>query len=135
MVYNLFISHSWSYSDEYERLVNLLDNSGLYYKNYSIPFDDPVHNARNKAELIDAIWDKMAYASCVLILAGVYSTYSEWINIEIDLALNGFYRPKKIIAIEPYGSERTSSVVKDAADIIVRWNTNSIVNAIIELCG
>ena len=46
----------------------------------------------------------MAPASCVLILAGVYSTYSKWINIEIDLAKNGFYTPKRIIAIEPLSS-------------------------------
>jgi len=25
MAYNLFISHSWSYSDAYEKLINLLD--------------------------------------------------------------------------------------------------------------
>jgi len=31
----------------------------------------------------------MKHASVVLILAGVYSTYSKWINIEIDLAKNG----------------------------------------------
>ncbi|MBQ9619537.1 MAG: hypothetical protein IJR44_03505, partial [Neisseriaceae bacterium] len=30
-------------------------------------------------------------------------------------------------------SERTSQVVKDNADIVVKWNTNSIVNAIKEL--
>lgn len=37
---------------------------------------------------------------------------------------------KKIIAIEPFGSERTSTIVKSAADEIVKWNTDSIVNAI-----
>ena len=37
---------------------------------------------------------------------------------------------KKIIAIEPWGAERTSTVVKNAADIIVKWNTDSIVSAI-----
>lgn len=37
---------------------------------------------------------------------------------------------KKIIAIEPWGSERTSLVVKNATDKIVRWNTDSIVSAI-----
>ena len=37
---------------------------------------------------------------------------------------------KKIIAIEPWGSERISTVVKNEADRIVKWNTDSIVNAI-----
>jgi hypothetical protein len=62
-----------------------------------------------------------------LILAGVYSTYSKWINIEIDLAQE---MGKKIIAIEPWGAERTSSVVKNAAYKVVRWNTSSIISAI-----
>ena len=69
----------------------------------------------------------MRPTSCVLILAGVYSTYSKWINIEINLAKS---MGKKIIAIEPYGAERTSSIVKDKADVIVCWNTQSIINAI-----
>lgn len=49
------------------------------------------------------------------------------VNIEIELAKS---MNKKIIAIEPWGSERTSAVVKNAADKIVRWNTDSIVSAI-----
>ena len=69
----------------------------------------------------------MKPASCVIILAGVYSTYSKWINIEIELARK---MGKKIIAVEPWGSERTSSVVKNAANEIVRWNSDSIVRAI-----
>lgn len=73
----------------------------------------------------------MQPASCVLILAGVYATYSKWINIEIELAKS---MGKKIIAIEPWGSEKTSQVVKKHADRIVGWNTSSITNAIRDLC-
>lgn len=132
--YNLFISHSWSYSDAYEKLVNILNNATYFrYKDYSVPKSDPVHNAHNTYELRQAIKNKMSYASVVLILAGVYSTYSRWINTEIDLARNGFLFPKRIIAIEPWGSERTSRVVKDNADAVVGWNTSSIVSAIREL--
>ena len=28
--YNLFISHSWAYSDAYEKLIKLLDNRGNF---------------------------------------------------------------------------------------------------------
>lgn len=128
MIYNLFISHSWTYSDAYDGLVNLLDAKPYFsYKNYSVPKDDPIHNANSDAQLKAAIKTKMQPVSDVLILAGVYSTYSKWINIEIQLAKE---MGKKIIAIEPWGSERTSRVVKDAADEIVKWNTDSIVKAI-----
>lgn len=129
--HHLFISHSWSYSDAYEKLIDLL-NSRIYFqfRNYSVPRDDPIHCANTDMQLRQAIRNQMSYSSVVLILAGVYATYSKWINIEIDLAERGFSVPKPIIAIEPWGSEKTSVQVKHAADRIVRWNTESIVGAI-----
>ena len=130
-MYNLFISHSWAHTDAYDRLVDLLDSASNFpYKNYSVPKNSPIHDAPTQWQLKEAIKAQMAPASCILILAGVYSTYSKWINIEIDLAKNGFYTPKRIIAIEPGASENTSQVVKNAADEIVKWQTSSIIAAI-----
>jgi hypothetical protein len=63
-------------------------------------------------------------------LAGVYSSYSKWINKEIILAQQ---LSKPIIAIEPWASERTSKVVKDNATVIVSWQGSSIVKAIKDL--
>ena len=128
MTYNLFISHSWTYGDAYDRLVDMLNAKPYFsYKNYSVPKYDPIHNVSNDYQLKEAIRRQMQPASCILILAGVYSTYSKWINIEIELAKS---MNKKIIAIEPWGAEKTSTVVKSAADEIVKWNTDAIVNAI-----
>lgn len=128
MTYNLFISHSWTYGDEYDRLVDMLNAKPYFsYKNYSVPKYNPIHNVSNDYQLKEAIRRQMQPASCILILAGVYSTYSRWINIEIELAQS---MGKKIVAIEPWGAERTSSKVKSAAHSIVRWNTDSIINAI-----
>ena len=128
MSYNLFISHSWAYSDAYDKLVNLFDKASYFdYKNYSVPKNDPIHNAPYDYQLKAAIRNQMQHASCVLILAGVYSTYSKWINIEIKLAKE---LGKTIIAIEPWGSLRTSLIVKQAANKVVGWNTDSIVRAI-----
>ncbi|MDD9819907.1 MAG: TIR domain-containing protein [Nitrospira sp.] len=73
---------------------------------------------------------KMQPCSVILILAGVYSTYSKWIEKEIKIAKEEFSVQKPIIAIEPRGSERTSQIVKNNADRIVGWNTNSVVDAI-----
>ena len=128
MTYNLFISHSWAYGDAYDRLIRLLNNAANFsYKDYSVPKNNPIHNANNDAQLRAAIKNQMQHASCVLILAGVYATYSKWINIEIELAQE---MGKKIIAIEPWGAERTSAVVKQAAKIKAGWNTSSIITAI-----
>lgn len=129
-MYNIFISHSWTYNSQYIGLLNLLDSAPNFtYRDYSVPKDDPIHNAKYDYQLKAAIRNKMQHASCVLILAGVYSTYSKWINIEIELAKE---MGKKIIAIEPWGAERTSITVKSNANKIVKWQTSSIVNAIKE---
>jgi len=125
--HNLFISHSWEYGDAYDKLVGFLDEASYFnYKNYSIPKDDPVHSSTDK-ELIKAIENKIKPCSVVAILAGVYATYSKWINKEIDIAVA---MNKPIIAIQPWGAEKTSKIVKDNADEIVAWQSSSIVKAI-----
>lgn len=128
--YNLFISHSWAYGDAYEKMTGLLNgqvSSDFGYKNYSVPKDDPIHNATSDKALKEAIEAQIKPCSCVLILAGVYATYSKWINVEIEIAKR---LGKRIIAIEPWGAEKTSTVVKDAANAIVKWNGTSVVKAI-----
>jgi hypothetical protein len=128
--YSLFISHSWAYRDAYEKLIKMLDSDKRFtYRNYSIPIDDPIHNAPNTRLLSQAIKRQMTFCNVVIILAGVYSTHSKWINEEIAIA-KSFTNPKPILAIEPWGSERTSVVVKKNADKIVAWNTGSIVDGI-----
>lgn len=131
--YNLFIRHSWRYGNQYDRLKNLLDKSGLSYRDYSVPRDDPIHNARSVRQLREAIKNQMQYASVVVVLAGVYASHSKWIDIEIGLAESSFASAKPIVAIKPRGSERTSTRVKKAANRIVGWSTKSIVRAIKEL--
>lgn len=129
--YNIFISHSWKYTDSYNRLLNILYNRGYFtFKNYSVPRIDPIIDAEGDIALYSAIKNQMGPSSVVLILAGVYASYSKWIDAEIRIAQD--YK-KPIIAIEPWGSERTSLVVKNAADKIVKWNANSIVAAIRDL--
>lgn len=128
--YRLFISHSWSYGDAYEKIVKMLDDQGLDYYDHSVPQDDPLHTNGTDKELKEAIEAQIKGVSCVLILAGVYSTYSKWINKEIEIAKD--YN-KPIIAIEPWASEKTSTVVKENADKIVKWQGASIVDAIKEL--
>ena len=132
-MYNLFISHSWSHTNAYELLCNLLDKATNFsYKNYSVSKDDPLriiaktdHNYIHQLRI--KLSNQMRYASVVLIMAGVYASYSDSIEMEISIAkeLN-----KPIIAIEPWGSEKTSRVVKNSVDEVARWNTDSIVKAI-----
>lgn len=129
--YKLFISHSWSYPEAYETLVKFFNSHpNFQWANYSVPKDDPIHNAKNEEALYEAIKQQMVFSNCVLMLAGVYSSYSKWINFEIEIAKKVYNKP--LIAIEPWGSEKTSLIVKSNADAIVKWNSASIVAAIRE---
>lgn len=131
--YNLFISHSWSYPNAYKGLTKLLDNASyFYYKNYSVPKDNPltIRSRFYESELRNKIKNQMRLCHVLLILAGVYASYSESIDMEINVA-NELGKP--IIAIEPWGSEKTSLKVKQNADKIVGWNTDSIISAIRDL--
>jgi hypothetical protein len=134
MAYNLFISHSWSYGGAYQMLKKKLDAaSNFSYKNYSVPGDDYSYNAPDKAKLYEEIKGQIANAQVVLILSGVHARYSKWIDMEIKIAKTEFSLPKLIIAIQPWGAEKISELVKDSADKIVGWNKCSIVTAIREL--
>lgn len=129
--YNLFISHSWAYSNTYNGLVNLLRARPYFrYRDCSVPKHDPLHTSGTDRALYKAIKNQIAPSSVVLILAGVYASYSKWIDKEIQIAQTEFLTAKPILAIEPWGTQRTSVKVKDAADEIVGWNTESIVSAI-----
>jgi hypothetical protein len=129
--YKLFISHSWTYGDAYDKLVSFFDeHPNFEWRNYSVPKDDPIHNASNATQLYAAIKTQIAQVNCVIMLAGVYSSYSKWIDKEIQISKNDFDKP--IVAVEPWAAEKTSQLVKNNADTIVKWQSASIVNAIRE---
>ena len=129
---NLFISHSWTYGDAYDKLTNMLRSApNFVYRDYSVPKNDPIHNAPNEPALREAIKNQMRYCDVILIMAGKYATYSKWIQKEIAIAKQDFNKP--VIAICPWGNDQVSTVVRDAADRLVGWNTNSIVSTIREL--
>ena len=126
--YRLFISHSWSYGDAYDKLVVMFKECPCFkWTDYSVPRNDPIHNAPTTTALRNAIYRQMAPVNCVIVMGGVYSTYSKWINIEIEMAQR---MGKPIVMVAPWGAERTSEVVKSAADVIVGWRSSSIVEAI-----
>jgi MTH538 TIR-like domain (DUF1863) len=127
--YRLFISHSWAYGDAYKKLVAFFnEHPNFRWVDYSVPKNDPIHSSNNDTQLYNAIKAQIAPVNCVVMLAGVYSTYSKWINKEIQISKTDFDKP--IIAIEPWASDKTSKIVKDNADVIVKWQSKSIVNAI-----
>ena len=126
--YNLFISHSWNYGHQYNSLTNLLQRKPFFtFKNYSVPSANPIIGARTDKQLEAAIENKVRASSVVVIMTGVYATYSKWINKEIEIAKR---LGKPILAVKPFGATNMSTVVRGAADETCNWSTESVISAI-----
>lgn len=133
--YNIFISHAWKYSEHYNKIVQWLNeaqNDGkLSWKNYSVPQHDSLidpNTTVGKNKLKDMLKNQISPASKIIILAGMYASYSDWIEYEIDTAVD---YSKYIIGVEPWGQERTPLKVSNNANVMVGWNKNSVINAIL----
>ena len=125
--YDVFVSHAWSYHDDYYRIVRFLNDAPLFtWRNYSVPEHDPLELPTIKA-LKEQLRRQIRPVNIVLILAGMYVAHSDWIKFEIDFA-NEINKP--MIGIRPRGQQRTPLAVQDSVNEIVGWRTDSIVSAI-----
>ena len=122
-----FISHAWNYNAEYYRLVDMLSKANNFdFYNYSVPEHNPL-TPRTLRALGPALENQMRPAQVVLIIAGMYVAYSDWIDFEIAYAVR---TGKPIVGVHPWGAQVTPRAVSQNANIMVGWNTNSVVSAI-----
>lgn len=125
-VYNIFISHAWHRSEHYKKVVEWLDDSDIEYNNYSVPEHDQL-DSENDEELEHDLTAQIKPASCIIILAGMYVNYSDWIEYEINEAVR---MKKYIIGVRPWGQEKIPEIISKNANVMVWWNKNSILDAI-----
>lgn len=127
--YRIFISHSWDYNEHYEKVKEWLNNSTYFkWSNYSVPFSNPIETS-SKEELKEKIENKISLCNCIIILSGMYVSYSEWIDFEIEAAGK---LSKPIIGVKPWGNEKIPSEVSLWSDTVVGWNSSSVVKAVRE---
>lgn len=132
--YRLFISHAWKYGDDYNRLINLLNNANNFsYFNYSAPVEKPlfpVGTPKTNSEIGTLISNKIRPSQITIVISGMYGAYSDWMQYEIDESVR---MKKPILGIYPWGQSKAPTYVTLNADKMVNWNTDSIVSAIREL--
>lgn len=125
--YHLFISHSWDYGDDRTNLGSLiikgLGTNNVY--DYSAPKDHPIHATSND-KLVEAIFDRVAKSEVLIFPAGVYASHSKWIPVELAIAK---VLKKPVIAVETWGSKRSTSLIESANEI-VGWNSTTVARAI-----
>lgn len=123
--YRIFISHAWTYNESYYRLINYLNDAPNFsYMNYSVPEHDGVTGGN---QLSENLRNQIRPVHVVVILGGMYVSYSNWIQFEINFAKS---LDKPILGVRPWGSQAMPASVTEAASEIVGWNTPSIVAAI-----
>jgi hypothetical protein len=131
--YDLFLSHSWRYNEDYYRLEEMLNNASFFkWRNYSVPEHDPVidpNTSAGKVKLVELLEKQVKPVNCTLILGGMYAAHSEWILTEINIAKK--YK-KPIIGVYPWGQQNMPKAIQDAANELTFWNTDSIISAIRE---
>jgi hypothetical protein len=130
-IYHVFISHAWTYNDDYYRLVEMFNNAPNFkWKNYSVPSHDPLldpDDPGDKKLLFKELEQQIRPVHCIMVISGMYVNYREWIQKEIDI-VRSYGKP--IIGIRPRGQDRVPQAVQNATDEMVSWNTNSIVDTI-----
>jgi len=125
--YHILISHSWDYNKHYETIRSWLNATPYFlWTDYSVPITKPL-SVDGVNELKQRIRNRISLCSCVIILSGMYVAYSDWIDYEIDTAVA---MGKPIIGVKPWGQERIPMKVQNNADIIVGWNSVSVVDAV-----
>lgn len=125
--YHIMISHSWDYNSHYEKVCNWLnDAKNFIWSNYSVPLNNPI-DAKGKKELKEKLRNRIANCSCIIVLSGMYVSYSEWIDYEIDTAKE---LKKPIIGVKPWGQERIPVKIQNDSTVLVGWNSSSVVQAV-----
>lgn len=125
--YSIFISHSWDHSDDLEKLQSLLNERGYFNVEFKeVSKYEPI-DSENATYIKQVLSRKIKESNIVLGLAGVYASHSDWMEWELDVALDS---KKTIIGVIPRGQERVSQTVSNRSLYDVRWNTESIIDAI-----
>lgn len=125
--YHILISHSWSYSAQYNTLCSWLNDTPYFtWSDYSVCCDDPL-DTKTDSELKEKLRNRISSASCIIALSGMYVAYSKWMDFEIETALS---MGKPIIGVKPWGQERIPMKISSNASTMVGWNSTSVIDAI-----
>ena len=125
--YHILISHSWNYTSQYEKVCSWLREAPLFHwSDYSVCCDNPL-DTKTDTELKEKLTNRISSSSCIIVLSGMYVSYSKWIDFEIDTAVN---MGKPIIGVKPWGQERIPVKIQTASTVLVGWNSSSVVEAV-----
>jgi hypothetical protein len=125
--FKIFISHSWAHSEDLEALQKLLNTRGYFNVEFLEASKKVPINSENASYVKSVLKDRIKSSNIVLGLAGIYASHSDWMIWELETAQANEI---PIVGVIPRGQERISTEVYSRSKTDVRWNTESIVDAI-----
>lgn len=125
--FKIFISHCWEYHQDLLNLRSLLLSRGYFNVEFLEASVDMPINSQQAAYVKRALKNKIISSDLVLAIGGMYASYSEWMNYELETAYQNYI---PVVGVAPFGQQRVSKLVQDYSREIVRWNTESIVRSI-----
>ncbi|HBV4549367.1 TPA: hypothetical protein MDY71_005395, partial [Klebsiella pneumoniae] len=123
-----FVSHSWDYDKQLKNLKSLIEKNSTITIDYSEVTVDNRINSEQRDYIRGVLKKRIISSDVFLVMAGMYTSYSDWMKWEIETAKKNNI---PVIAVKPRGAERIPVIIQENADVIVGWNSNSIVNNII----
>jgi Thoeris protein ThsB, TIR-like domain len=129
-LYDLFISHAWRYSDEYDRLAQLLKKTKDIDVRIQSVYRYDVLNPANPGDrdlLLQLLEEQIKASQSVLVLARLYIMNRQWAQAIIELAQK---HHKPVIGIKHQGHERVANELQQVVHKLVDWNSTEIIDSI-----
>ena len=130
MVWDLFITHSWRYHEDWIRVSELLDaEPGLSWRNFSVPWHDPAMDPNTEVGgrfIRDWLETQIIPAVGVILLASVLERGSakRWVTLELEYARQ---HNKPIIVLPAFGKDSVPDELLGLADALVPWEAAKII--------
>ena len=136
--YDLFLTHSWNYTDEWQTLVAALDDHVPgKWRNWSIPWHDTSidrYSVRGKAELEALLEGHISMTSAIILIPETVKTGDGrfWLEKQLQLAAK---HSKPIIGVLPMNGDPFPEILTPRLHRLVRRDAREILEAVQALSG
>ena len=131
--YDLFLTHAWRYTDEWQGLVALLDaHLPGRWRNWSLPwYDTSIErlSTEGHAELERLLHGQISMASAIVLVPETIGTTEGQTWLDIQLAIAGRYA-KPIIGVRPRDGQPFPKELAERVDCVVGRDAGDIIQAL-----
>lgn len=123
-VKNLYIIGNFIDSDEYSLIADLLKNQSEFnFRDYTVIIQESI----NESILKEQIKNQIIKSDLVIITSNTFIKKSKWAEFELKETLQ---QGIPLVVIKSHGSENVPLELSNMTNMIVNWNTRSIIDAI-----